>query len=73
MHTMKENKAAIAQLPAVPAEEEEQVEEEECPPALQKKTVGLMGLKGQPGLRIEGEKGVPKKGGNIGSRTKQPV
>jgi len=29
------------------------------PPALQAKTVGKMGLKGVPGLRVEGRNGVP--------------
>ena len=39
------------------------------PPSLQAKTVGKMGLKGVPGLRVEGRNGVPArpqsgKGGN---------
>lgn len=38
------------------------------PPALQAKTVGKMGLKGVPGLRIEGRNGVPRRdsGGRSG-------
>ena len=44
------------------------VEEADCPPAMMKKTVGKMGLKGVPGLRLEGKVGVtaPGKGGGKG-------
>ena len=41
------------------------------PPSLQAKTVGKMGLKGVPGLRVEGRNGVPArdngKGGGKGA------
>ena len=34
---------------------------EEEPPSLMAKTVGQMGLKGVPGLRVEGRNGVPQR------------
>ena len=33
----------------------------ERPPSLEAKTVGKMGLKGTPGLRVEGQGGVPRR------------
>ena len=36
------------------------------PPALLAKTVGKMGLKGVPGLRVEGKGGVPRREGGGG-------